>query len=211
MGGSSEDDILSGRCCNMAVSQKSSSLSPCNQCLITCQPGSRSSQESSQASADPLLLKMRVESSSAVSCSGTYENSNSVLHISGNSSELDVGFTTRTGIGVEDSQDPFAFDVGKFEPSKWDILSGTGTGRVQRSLACDNCGIVRENEDFHHSALMFSQQGSSNMEISHSEDASCSTTGDEEMSSLLLDCLITAVKVLVKKCTLVPILHCRYK
>lgn len=186
----------------MVVSQKSSSSSPRNQCLVPWQPGSRSSQESSQASADPLLLKMRVESSSAVSCSGTYESSNNVLHISGNSTEVDVGFTkrllTHTNHGT-DSQDPFAFDVDVFEPSKWDILSGNGTGRVQRSLASDNRGIVRESEEFHRSALMFSQQESSNMETPHSDDASCSSNGDEEMSNLLSDCLHTAVKVLVKK------------
>ncbi|XP_057764574.1 wings apart-like protein 2 isoform X2 [Salvia miltiorrhiza] len=199
MGGTSEEDIHSGGFCNMAVSQKSSSASPCNQCLIPLQPGSRSSQESSQASVDPLLLKMRVESSSAVSCSGSYVNSNGVVQISGNGSELDVGFTKKllahSNLGVEDGQDPFAFDEGDVEPSKWELLSGTG--RVQRSLAQDNGGIIRENEDFHHSALIFSQQESSNMEIRHSEDASCSSAGDEEISDLLADCLLTAVKVLM--------------
>lgn len=200
MGGASEEDIHSGGCCNMAVSQKSSSASPCNQCLIPWQPGSRCSQESSQASVDPLLLKMRVESSSAVSCSGSYGNSNSVVHISGNSSELD-SFTKKllahSNHGVEDSQDPFAFDEGDVEPSKWELLSGTG--KTRRSLAQDNWGTLRKNEDTHHSAMMFSQQESSNMETQHSEDASCSSSGDEEISDLLADCLLTAVKVLVKK------------
>ncbi|KAH6790562.1 WAPL apart-like protein regulation of protein [Perilla frutescens var. frutescens] len=199
VGGTSEEDSHPGGCCNMAVSQKSSSASLCNQCLITWQPGTHSSQESSQVPVDPLLLKMRVESSSAVSCSGTSGNSVSVVLISSNSSESDVGFSkkllTNTNLGVEDSQDPFAFDEDHFEPSKWDLLSGTG--RMQRSLAQDNWGIARENENFHHSALMFSQQESRNMEIPHSEDASCSSAGDEEMSNLLGDCLLTAVKVLM--------------
>lgn len=193
MGGTSEEDIHSGGGCNMAVSQKSSSASPCNQL--------RSSQESSRVSVDPLLLKMRVESSSAVSCSGTSGNSNSVGPRSSKGLELDVGFRkkllTHTTLGVEGNQDPFAFDEDNFEPSKWELLSGTGC--MQGSLAQDNMGIIRENEGFHHSTLVFSQQESSNMEIHHSEDASCSSANDKEMSNLLADCLLTAVKVLVKK------------
>lgn len=201
MGGTSEEDIHSGGGCNMAISQKSSSASPCNQCLIPSrwQPELRSSQESSQVPVDPLLLKMRVESSSAVSCSGTSDSSNSVGHISSNGLELDVGFRkkllTHTTLGVEGNQDPFAFDEDNFEPSKWELLSGTGC--MQGSLAQDNLGIIRENEGFHHSTLVFSQQESS--EIHHSEDASCSSANDKEMSNLLADCLLTAVKVLVKK------------
>ncbi|KAG6392228.1 hypothetical protein SASPL_146441 [Salvia splendens] len=174
MGGTSEEDIHSGACCNMAVSQKSSSASPtCNICLVPWQSGSRTSQESSQASVDPLLLKMRVESSSAVSCSGSYGNSDRLLEQSNN-------------------QDPFAFDGGD-EATNWELLSGTG--RMRKSLAQDNRGSSRENEEIHPSGLMCSQQESSNMEIYNPEDASCSFASEEEED--MLDLLDTAVKVLV--------------
>ncbi|XP_047965030.1 wings apart-like protein 2 [Salvia hispanica] len=170
MGGTSEEDINSGGCCNMAGSQKSSSASPpCNQ----WQSGSRTSQESSQASVDPLLLKMRVESSSAVSCSGSYGNSDRLLEQS-------------------NDQDPFAFDGGD-EATNWELLSGTG--RMRKSLAQDNRGSARENEEIHPSGLMCSQQESSNMEIYNPEDASCSFASEEEED--LIDLLDTAVKVLV--------------
>lgn len=199
MGSTSEGNFHSGGCCNMTASEKSLSMSPCNQCLISGLPGSQSSLESTQVSADPLLLKMRLESSTTVSCSGTSGNSNNVIHISSSGSELDVDFgkkqLARTNLGLEDSQDPFAFDEDDFEPSQWDLLSG----RVEKSLAQDSWGTVNENKDFHHSVLVFSQQESSNTENRHSQGASCSSAGVEEKSNLLADCLLTAVKVLVKK------------
>ncbi|KAL1537496.1 wings apart-like protein 2 [Salvia divinorum] len=193
MGRTSEEDIHSGGCCDMAVSQKSSSASPpCNQYLVPWQSGSRSSQESSQASVDPLLLKMRVESSSAVSCSGSYGNSDSVVH-----AELDFGFANKlreqSNLGVENDQDPFAFDGGDVEATNWELLSGTG--RIRKPLAQDNRGSARENEEIHPSDLMCSQQESSNMEIHHPEDASCSFAGVEDED--VLDLLETAVKVLM--------------
>lgn len=171
----------------------------CNQCPISGQPGSQYSLESIQMCADPLMLKMRVESSTAVSCSGTSGSLNSVIDISSNGSELDVDFgmkqPTRTNVGVEDSQDPFAFDEDDCEPSKWDLLSGT----TEKSPVKVNSGTMRENKDINQSVLVFSQQESSKMEIRHSQDASCSSAGDEEKSNLLDDCLLTAVKVLVEK------------
>lgn len=169
---------------NMTESKKSSSMS-------------QYSLESTQMCVDPLMLKMRVESSTAVSCSGTSGNLNSVIDISSNDSELDVDFGKKqlqhTSLGVEDSQDPFAFDEDDCEPSKWDLFSGT----TEKSPAKVNTLTMSENKDVNKSVLVFSQQESSKMEIHHSQDASCSSAGDEEKSNLLDDCLLTAVKVLM--------------
>ncbi|KAI3456310.1 hypothetical protein Pfo_012973 [Paulownia fortunei] len=206
IGGTSNRSSHSGGCCNMewTASQKSSSMSQCNQCRISGQSGSfMSGLESTQVSADPLLLKMRVESSTAVSCSaavscsGTSGNTNSVMHISSNDSESEVDFGKKqlisANIGAEDSQDPFAFDEEDFEPSKWDLLSG----RVDKSLSQDNWATVSENKDGNHSVMVVSQQESSNVEICHLREASCSSAGEEEKFNLLADCLLTAVKVLM--------------
>ncbi|KAK6124404.1 hypothetical protein DH2020_041824 [Rehmannia glutinosa] len=131
MGDSSIGSSHSGWCCNMELtaSQRSLSMSQCNQSLISGQPGFiKPSLEFTQVSADPLLLKTRVESSTSVSCSGSSGNSNSIIHISSNDSESEVDFGKKQLIcantGVEDSQDPFAFDEDDLEPSKWDLLSG---------------------------------------------------------------------------------------
>ncbi|KAG8385603.1 hypothetical protein BUALT_Bualt03G0062300 [Buddleja alternifolia] len=173
----------SGGCCSMecTASQNSLSMSQCNQ--------------SPHVSANPLLLKMRMESS--VSCSGTSRNSNSVLFISSNDSELEVDIRKKQPIctnfgAIEDSQDPFAFDDEDFEPSKWDLLSGT----VKKSIPQDRA-TVSKYEDGNHPLLVLSQQESSNIDSRNSQEASCSSAGDEEKSNLLADCLLTAVKVLM--------------
>ncbi|KAK6149873.1 hypothetical protein DH2020_017398 [Rehmannia glutinosa] len=200
MGDSSIGSSHSGWCCNMELtaSQRSLSMSQCNQSLISGQPGFiKPSLEFTQVSADPLLLKTRVESSTSVSCSGSSGNSNSIIHISSNDSESEVDFGKKQLIcantGVEDSQDPFAFDEDDLEPSKWDLVSG----RVVKSLSQDNYANVGETKYGNHARLVFSQQESSNMETRYLQVASCSSPGDEEKSNLLADCLLTAVKVLM--------------
>ncbi|KAL8460369.1 hypothetical protein ACS0TY_032050 [Phlomoides rotata] len=197
MGGTSDANNHSSSCYDMTDSQKSFSMSVCNQSPISGLPGSQYSLESTHMCADPLMLKMRVESSTAVSCSGTSGSLNTVVDISSNGSELDVDFgkkrLTRTNLGVEDNQDPFAFDDDVCEPSKWDLLSGT----AEKFPAKVNFGTMSENKNVNQSVLVFSQQESSKMKILHSQDASCSSAGDEEKSSLLDDCLLTAVKVLM--------------
>ncbi|KAK6154710.1 hypothetical protein DH2020_008958 [Rehmannia glutinosa] len=146
----------------------------------------KSSVEPTELFADPLLLKLRVESSQAGLCSGTSRNSDSVAHISSNNSE------TEFGIG-KDSQDPFAFHDDEFEPSKWDLLSGS----ANKSSSQDSRATVSGYRNGSHSVPVLSQQESNNMEYRHSQEASCSSAVDEDTSNLLADCLLTAVKVLM--------------
>ncbi|PIN07643.1 hypothetical protein CDL12_19788 [Handroanthus impetiginosus] len=162
-------------------SQKS--FNQCDQCLISGQPGS--------LSADSQLLKLRVESSQAGSCSGTSWNINNY----GSEMEFGVGKRqlTSTKVGsTEDTGDPFAFDDDDFEPSKWDLLSGS----VKKPLSQDSRATVSGYKDASHSIPVSSQQESNNT-YRHSQETSCSSAVGEDVSSLLADCLLTAVKALM--------------
>ncbi|KAL0310664.1 UNVERIFIED_CONTAM: hypothetical protein Sangu_2361100 [Sesamum angustifolium] len=160
---------LGGRCSMEWNSQESSDQ--WDQCLSPGQQGSfRSSLEHTQVSADPLLLKLRVESSQAGSCSGTSWNSNTMVHWGS-----------------------FAFDEDDFEPSKWDLLSGNG----KKSLSQDSSAKVCGYKDGSHFVPLSSQQESNNIEYHHSQETSCDSVVDEDSSNLLADCLLTAVKVLM--------------
>ncbi|KAI3466652.1 hypothetical protein Pfo_023315 [Paulownia fortunei] len=188
---------LGGRCSMEWTSQKS--FNQCDQFLISGQPGSfKSSLEPTHVSADPLFLKLRVESSQAGLCSGTSWNSNSVAHISSDDLETEFDFGKRqlmcTNIEItEDNRDPFAFHEDDFEPSKWDLLSGSG----KKSLSQDGRASVSGYKDGNHSVAVSSQQESNNIEYRHSQETSCSSAVDEDKSNLLADCLLTAVKVLM--------------
>ncbi|XP_011086103.1 uncharacterized protein LOC105167921 [Sesamum indicum] len=188
---------LGARCSMEWTSHESSDQ--WDQCLSPGQQGSfRSSLEPTQVSADPLLLKLRVESSQAGSCSGTSWNSNSMVNINNDYSEMDFSTGKRPVICTdtkmkEDSGDPFAFDEDDFEPSKWDLLSGNG----KKSLSQDSSAKVCGYKDGNHYVPLSSQQESNNIEYHHSQETSCSSAVDEDSSNLLADCLLTAVKVLM--------------
>lgn len=182
--------------CNMGLdSQKS--LNDSDEWLISGQPGSSgSSLDPTRVSADPLFLKLRVESSQAGLCSGTSRNLKNVVHIRSDDSETEFGIEKRQHIPINtgitaDSSDPFAFQEDDFEPSKWDLLSGSG----KKSLSQDSKGTVSGYENGNHALLIASQQESSNKESCHSQATSCSSAVDEDKSNLLADCLLTAVKV----------------
>ena len=101
---------------------------------------------------------------------------------------------------LDGSQDPYAFDEDAFQPSKWDLLSGkqkisqTRNSRVnsrevengyQYKLSCQEESSNGEN----------CLQKSSNTEHYHSQKSSHCSVPDEELPSLLADCLLTAIKV----------------
>ena len=98
-------------------------------------------------------------------------------------------FTESTPVVIlDDSQDPFAFDEDDIEPSKWDILSGKQKiSHSKKKYEAPN----REFEDGCHSQTRVSQQELNDGDI----NCSSSVVGDEEGSSFLSDCLLTAVKV----------------
>ncbi|KAL9263412.1 Wings apart-like protein [Drosera capensis] len=127
---------------------------------------------------------------------------------------------------LDDSQDPFAFDVVEYEPSKWDVLSG----RKKRDLQKPNGrptvrGIKstcmsetqsaeeepntrefkkrmikmpqRNDADVCASQSLLSQEDTSIEGNAHSSQTSCSSVVSAESTTLLADCLLTAVKVLM--------------
>ncbi|XP_075513733.1 wings apart-like protein 2 isoform X1 [Primulina tabacum] len=195
----SNESSQSGCSVEWTISQKSFNASQHNQSLICGQPESfKSCLEPTQVSSDPLLLKMRVESSKAGSCSGSFRNSNTVSSVRCFDSRMEFGsgktLLVGTNIGaMDDSLDPFAFDEDDFEPSKWDLLSG----RLIKTHSQESRPTMRPFKDGSHSLLVLSQQESSNRENPDNQEASCSSAVDEEQSILLADCLLTAVKVLM--------------
>lgn len=156
-----------------------------------------SSETTGTSVTDTYSLKMRVNSSMGGLCSGTSRGSNSGILTTDNGSSKHFGlgkrpnFTEDAKLELEDSEDPFAFDEDEFEPSKWDVLSGKQkTTRTRKSgVSC------REPEDGCQAQILTSQQESSNGDNNHSHELSCLSAVDEVGSSLLADCLLTAVKV----------------
>ncbi|WJX46174.1 hypothetical protein P8452_32999 [Trifolium repens] len=107
-----------------------------------------------------------------------------------NSSRKNVQFTERTPVEtLEDSQDPYAFDEDDVAPSKWDLLSGKQKTSNSKKHKVAN----REFENERLSQTKMSQQESNEANI----NCSSSDISYEEDSSLLTDCLLTAVKVLM--------------
>ncbi|XP_059671097.1 wings apart-like protein 2 [Cornus florida] len=161
---------------------------------------SNPSSEFTNTSADNCLLKMRINSSTSGSCSGTSRSSTSGVSASNDCSRMNFGlgkepkFTGESNSELpEDSQDPFAFDEDDFEPSKWDLLSG----RQRASQTQKPKATSREHEDGCQSIVMLSHQVSGDGENHHSNEVSCSSAVDEKKSNLLVDCLLAAVKVLM--------------
>lgn len=93
----------------------------------------------------------------------------------------------------QESQDPFAFDEDDIEPSQWDILSGK-----KKIFQPQNDGdAYREFDDGCQLQLIMSQAELSNGEDNDMPETSYSGAVSKEGSSLLADCLLTAVKVIL--------------
>ncbi|CAH2047843.1 unnamed protein product [Thlaspi arvense] len=105
---------------------------------------------------------------------------------------------------LEDSQDPFSFDLEDSGPSKWAVV----LGKQKKSKAQKRKGSYRDIKD-EHSHQLFSSQEESNHRLNSQEESSdrdrnvteeppSSTYDvDKECLCLLSDCLLTAVKVLM--------------
>ncbi|XP_073268695.1 wings apart-like protein 2 isoform X2 [Populus alba] len=147
-------------------------------------------------------LKMRVPSMPS-SCSETLRSCDS------NRSRTKFGLVEKTNCTkdacsdlLDDSQDPYAFDEDDFQPSKWDLLSGkrkisrTHNGRVTPREVENGCQYKLMSPD-ESSNGGNGLHKSSNKEHHHSQKSSYCNVPDEEHSSLLADCLLTAIKVLM--------------
>ncbi|KAG6694604.1 hypothetical protein I3843_09G057200 [Carya illinoinensis] len=159
-----------------------------------------SSETTSTSRTHSSSLKMRANSSTSGLFSGTSRGSNSGTLITDNGSSSHFGLGKRPNFTedakfelLEESQDPFAFDEDEFEPSKWDLLyRKPKTTRTQKSMVS-----YRKLEDGCQSQLLMRQQGLSDCENNNSPELSCPSAVDDEDSSLLADCLLAAVKVLM--------------
>ncbi|KAL2588117.1 hypothetical protein GLYMA_13G181800v4 [Glycine max] len=175
-----------------ASSVKSSNASQISR-ILTCNwlESSLSIAETpSTSTTDSYSLKMRVNSSTSGSCSGASKSSYCKTSRIQNSSGKNVRFMEDTPVVIlDDSQDPFAFDEDDFAPSKWDLLSG----KPKKSHSKKHVVANREFENECQSLTNVSQQELSNGDI----NCSSSDVGDEKDSSLLADCLLAAVKVLM--------------
>ncbi|GAB2231434.1 hypothetical protein Droror1_Dr00010441 [Drosera rotundifolia] len=127
---------------------------------------------------------------------------------------------------LDDSQDPFAFDEVDYEPSKWDVLSGRKKRDLQKpngrltvrgikSTCMSETQSVeeepntrefkkrmikmpqRKDADVCASQSLLSQEDTSVRGNAHSSQTSCSSVVSAESTTLLADCLLTAVKVLM--------------
>lgn len=164
-------------------------------------------QTENTSTSDSRLLKTRIRSSFASSCSGKLGNSYDEMPVTSNwsgiLSERPVGSKDDKWQVLEDSQDPFAFDEEEFVPSKWDLLSGrkkTSQTKKHRKLGPRNreiqiehqCHTISQKESTSEENFL---RKSTNEEYNHSSAASSSQYGEEEHASLLSDCLLAAVKV----------------
>ncbi|KAL2932003.1 Wings apart-like protein-like protein [Bienertia sinuspersici] len=109
---------------------------------------------------------------------------------------------------LEDSQDPFAFDEDDYATSKWETQLGRRKGQRKqkrksafRDAEKECLSLLMPSQEDCPSQSMFSQEEPSNAEHNegdhNSSDTSCTTAIDEENSSLVADCLLTAIKVLM--------------
>lgn len=171
----------------------------------------------SNSMADACSLRTRLNSSTSGSCSGTPTSLIGGIRAINNGSRNNADLGQRYYIPedvklelLEDTQDPFAFDEDEFELSKWDILSGKDklyrtqkSGLTRRELEDGRLSqmIVRQQNSSNgetQSRTIMCQQESSNGENHNMHEASCSIANNEEGFSLLSDCLLTAVKVILE-------------
>ncbi|PRQ28891.1 putative wing apart-like protein [Rosa chinensis] len=139
----------------------------------------------------------------------SYISKNSIIDLSEESQDPfafscgsgeDAGLSQRSYISEDskvdlsqESQDPFAFDEDDIEPSQWDILSGKK--KICRTRK--NGEAYRELDDGCQLQLIMSQAESSFGEDHDMPETSYAGAVSKEGSSLLADCLLTAVKVLM--------------
>ncbi|KAI3680683.1 hypothetical protein L6452_35456 [Arctium lappa] len=185
----------------------SSSIENCSMDRIPSQKTSSISQKSrnlshKQTGSSKTKAKSSTSKSSSSTSSGLRNGGNHGSWIKlGKKSER----TKCTTFDFEDSQDPFgsedpfAFGEDENKLSKWDLLSG----KKNVSQSQKSSSAVEEDDEYRSQSLMvLSQQESSNVERHDSPQVSCSLADDDdddddEKFSLLADCLLTAVKVLM--------------
>ncbi|CAI0468609.1 unnamed protein product [Linum tenue] len=147
---------------------------------------------------DSNLLKMRVRSSMFSSSSETSRSCNGLR----SNFDVDVEDSAKDSMcELFDSQDPFAFDEDDFEPSKWDVKYGKP--KKSRTPVVRKPAKERRNNDDPFDVMAIQSESSkqldedsSKLQCSSQKDSN-SSVSDEECSTLLSECLLTSVKVLM--------------
>ena len=187
--------------CNEARTSSEKSLNVSQNSIARLRLSASSSETATPFIGNTCQLKMRIHPSMSSSCSETLRSFES------NGSRTIFGLVEKPNSRkdawselLDDSQDPYTFDEDDFQPSKWDLLSGkqkisrTHNGRVN-SREVENGYQYKLPSQEESSNGENCLQKSSNGEQYHSQKSSQCSVPDEEHSSLLADCLLTAIKV----------------
>ncbi|KAJ6364167.1 hypothetical protein OIU76_029163 [Salix suchowensis] len=189
--------------CNEARTSSEKSLNVSQNSIARLRLSASSSETTTPFIENTCQLKMRIHPSMSSSCSETLRSSES------NGSRTIFGLVEKPNCRkdarselLDSSQDPYAFDEDDFQLSKWDLLSGKQKiSRTRNSRI--NSREVENGYQFKLSSQEESSNGenwlqkSSDTEHYHSQKSSHCSVPDEEHSSLLADCLLTAIKVLM--------------
>ncbi|CAK7350627.1 unnamed protein product [Dovyalis caffra] len=200
-------------CCNDERTSSEKRLNVSQNSVARLSLSASSSETTTPFMKNTCQLNLRVRPSMSSSCSETLRSHDS------NGSRTKVGLVEKPNCTkdarrelLDDSQDPYAFDEDDFQPSKWDLLSGkrkisrTRIGRVGSREVENGCqyNLMNQEESSNgENCLQKSSnsehclQKSSNRGQYHSQKSSYCSVLDEEHSSLLADCLLTAIKVLM--------------
>ncbi|XP_022139964.1 uncharacterized protein LOC111010745 [Momordica charantia] len=174
-----------------SLSDKSSIISQNMRIATARLDSSLTSGTTGTSLANSNLSKMRQRSStsgsSSVTSSGAITLNNQ--HV-GKINDLD--FTEGGELSFLEDQDPFAFDEGDFEPSKWELLSQ----KEKKSRARKEVVKFRDFENGFKSQMMFGEKESM-IRSHHSNEISCLTSPNEEGFILVADCLLASIKVLM--------------
>lgn len=140
------------------------------------------------------LLKMRQKSSASGSSSVTSRSTDTGATALSNQPVGKMNhfdFTEGCEFAFSEDQDPFAFDDGDFEPSKWELLSQ----KEKKSRAKKGVVKFRDLENGCRSQMITSEKESMIGESLNVNEISSSTPFDEEGFGLVSDCLLTSIKV----------------
>ncbi|KAJ6725037.1 hypothetical protein OIU85_022900 [Salix viminalis] len=187
-------------CCKEERTSSGKHLTASQNSIARLSLSASSSETATRFMKNTCQLKMRVPSM-PISCSETLRSYDS------NRPRTKFGLVEKTNCTkdacsdmLDDSQDPYAFDEDDFQPTKWDVLSGkrkisrTRNGsRVTPREVENGCQYKLTSQEESSNGL----HKSSNTEHHHSLKSSYCNVPDEEHSSLLADCLLTAIKVLM--------------
>ncbi|KAB5560578.1 hypothetical protein DKX38_005535 [Salix brachista] len=198
--------------CNEARTSSEKSLNVSQNSIARLRLSASSSETTTPFIENTCQLKMRIHPSMSSSCSETLRSyeSNGSRTIFGLVEKPNRRKDARSEL-LDGSQDPYAFDEDDFQLSKWDLLSGkqkisrTRNSRINSREVENGYQLKLSSQEESSNGENWLQK-SSNTEHYHPQKSSHCSVPDEEHSSLLADCLLTAIKVFLR--TILRIFFC---